>query len=160
MPVSSLQGLNVPLAALAGIDQIAAPPGKAWLLEQVRQHDVGHQASMAAIAIGKGMNGGKPVMEAHGNLVRRIDSMGNPGGAVLAEGTQFGGYLPGRQADVLAGLPVYAGPAPDIPEHPFMQPAGKAIRENIRLGTTESPSLGLGDVLLLHPVQFGAGGIN
>jgi hypothetical protein len=36
------------------------------------QNHVGHQSGMAAIAVGKGMDGRQPVMETGGNLIRRV----------------------------------------------------------------------------------------
>ena len=106
MPVGGTQCIDILFPTFPGIDQVAAPPGKAWLLEQLRQKDVGCQSGMAAIAVGKGMNCRKPVMEVHGYLVRRIDTMINPGRAILTEGTQLRGYLPSGYANILAGFPV------------------------------------------------------
>ena len=67
----------------------------------------------------------------------------NPGRAIITEGPHFRGYLPGGQANILAGFPVRSRPAPDITEHPLVQPPGKTIGEDVRMGTAEGPRLTL-----------------
>src|SRR6266702_2515362 len=145
-------------AALPGINQIAAAPGKTRLPEQMHQQDIGHQPGMAAIAVGKGMNRRETVMEADCNLVGGIAAMLQPGGGIGAESAQFRGNLPCRHADILAGSPVFSRPAPDVTEHPFMQTLDETIGEDVTRSAAEGPDLGFGDVLLFPAVKFGPRG--
>lgn len=65
-------------------------------------------------------------MKAHSYFIRRIHSQ-SPGRAVVAEGTQFRGHLPGIQSDILSGFSICSRPTPDMAKHPFVQPPGKTI---------------------------------
>jgi hypothetical protein len=44
---------------------------------------------------------------------------------------------------------------PDVAEHPFMQPPGKTIGEDVRVSAAEGPNLGLSYIVLFPAIQLG-----
>jgi hypothetical protein len=75
--VGGLKGYDITLPHLVPIQRTGATPRKPLAAEP---HDkkIRHHSGVPAIAVGEGMDLHKPVMEAHGDLIRRIRLVFDP----------------------------------------------------------------------------------
>src|ERR1019366_1603515 len=109
--VRILQGCDIALAQRAGVAQTLASPGKP---RTSKPHDqkVGHEAGVAAIAVGESVNLHQTVMEAHCDLVGRICLVFDAGLGVVEQLAQGYGNLVEGNAEIAFTCPELSGPAP------------------------------------------------
>ena len=116
MGVGGLQGRDIAGADVAGATQALSPPGEALAAEAANQK-VGRQPRVAAIAVDERMDEHQPMMEAHGQLVGRVDLMIAPVSGVINELAKLHGDQVRRGADVSLRVAKPARPGPDLAKH-------------------------------------------
>jgi hypothetical protein len=103
---------------------------------------------MAAIAVGVGVYPHEPVMKARGDFIQPVRAVFDPVAAVIRELPQLLRDAIRVHADILAAAPVRSGPAPNPPQHLFVQSVQEQLVQDIA-AAGKGPTFRFQDIGLL-----------
>ena len=86
---------------------------------------------MPSIAVGKGMNRDHAMVKADCDFVARVGLMLDPIIDVGEQCMEFRLDTISFDTDIALGLPICAGPAPDVAQHPFVQLSHKMLGQDV-----------------------------
>jgi hypothetical protein len=111
---------------------------------------------MPAIAVRKGVDLRRAMVESDGDLIRWVDLLVDPRLGIVEEHAQRRRNLPPIDADVARVGPNTTGPAPYVGEHVAVEIPHETLDED---GPTaaQGPFLAARNVLLLRSIQVGSG---
>jgi hypothetical protein len=128
--VGRMERIDIRASHIAFGLKVGAPPAKssAALLhdEQVRR-----QPRPPAIAVRKGMNRNKPVMEAHCQFIGLVSLVFDPVTRVVNCLSKVRLYLKGFDAEIAFRSTVLSRPSPDLIEHAAMKAPQESLSEKI-----------------------------
>lgn len=140
-------------------DQRNAAPQKG-LSSQAGDENIGSKTSMPPIAVWKGVNRNKAVVESNGKLVRGVRGVCDLVRDVITQGPESFTDLLFRCTDVLVSSPYCPSPAPRVAEHSPMEVKEPGNRRDCSLSASsaapERPGVGFVDIRSLKFIELAA----